>query len=157
MQIAARNGSIPILELLHDFGGNISSRGPKGDTLFHLAGYNGHVLTMKWLHAKGILPEAVDLHGQTVVHLAARRGEFGVLQYLYEELHVDAALFLTQEDFDGRTALDCLPRHGPEEFEACREYFQMIIAQEGGNIVGSEQKQESDEESEGNIPSWLLP
>eukprot|EP01031_Cornospumella_fuschlensis_P029989 gene29989-36223_t len=51
MQIAARNGSIPVLTLLHSSGGELSSRGPKGETLFHLAAYNGHVPTLRWLHA----------------------------------------------------------------------------------------------------------
>jgi ankyrin repeat protein len=129
MQIAARNGSIPMLHLLHAHGGSLFTRGLRGDTLFHLAGYNGHIDTMKWLHKKGILPEAVDLMGQTVIHVAARRGEFLVLKYLYEELNMAG---FDQEDFDGRTPLDCIPRRGPDELQQCRDYLTMIY-----NIMNS--------------------
>jgi ankyrin repeat protein len=34
-------------------GANINVTGPRGDTLFHLAAYNGHVDAMKWLHDIG--------------------------------------------------------------------------------------------------------
>jgi ankyrin len=123
MQIAARNGSIPILKLLLSHGGSLSTRGLRGDTLFHLAGYNGHIETMRWLHKQGVLPEAVDLMGQSVIHIAARRGEINVLKYLYEQLNMNGFL---QEDFDGKTPLDVIPRRGPPEIEQCRDYLTMI-------------------------------
>lgn len=125
MQIAARNGSIQLLQLLFSNGASISTRGLRGDTLFHLAGYNGHIETMKWLQKKGILPEAVDLMGQTVIHVAARRGEFKVLKYLYEELRMSGFL---QEDFNGLTPIECIPRRGGdiEEYQLCRDYLMMI-------------------------------
>jgi ankyrin repeat protein len=53
MQISSRNGCIDMLEMLYLRGGSVASRGLKGDTLFHLAAYNGHVDTMKWLQNKG--------------------------------------------------------------------------------------------------------
>ena len=130
MQIAARNGSIPLLQLLHSHGGSLYTRGLRGDTLFHLAGYNGHIDTMRWLQKRGILPEAVDLMGQTVIHVAARRGELAVLKYLYEELNMDG---FSQEDFDGRTPLDCIPRRGPPEIEQCRDYLTMIYTLESSS------------------------
>ena len=37
MQIAARNGYVPMLELIKGWGGSIFTRGPKGDSLYHLA------------------------------------------------------------------------------------------------------------------------
>ncbi|RYH15476.1 ankyrin repeat domain-containing protein [archaeon] len=123
MQIAARNGSIPMLSLLHSSGGELPSRGPKGETLFHLAAYNGHVPTLRWLHAVGLLPEAVDMYGQTAAHVAARRGELSVLQYLHGELGVDV---LDCEDFDGRKPIECIPRRGPVELQACKKYLQML-------------------------------
>lgn len=63
MQIAARNGSIPMLALVNEFGGSIQSTGPNGDGLFHLAAFNGHLETMKWLRRNGILADAVDSSG----------------------------------------------------------------------------------------------
>ena len=63
MQISARNGSVAMLEMLHSNGGSVNSRGPRGDTLFHLSALNGHVDALRWLHYNGILPEAVDIYG----------------------------------------------------------------------------------------------
>ena len=37
MQIAARNGFVPMLELIKGWGGSIFTRGTKGDSLYHLA------------------------------------------------------------------------------------------------------------------------
>eukprot|EP01033_Poteriospumella_lacustris_P000878 gene878-631_t len=136
MQIAARHGSVPMLALIHQHGGSLSTRGPKGDTLFHLAAYNGHVETMQWLlHTQQrLLPAAVDRYGQTVVHVAARRGELKVLQFLYHDAGIDEALF-TQEDFDGQTPVDCIPRRGPEELQACRDFFENLGVDEVQNLT----------------------
>eukprot|EP01032_Pedospumella_encystans_P007541 gene7541-9038_t len=111
MQIAARNGSPKMLSLIHEHGGEISSRGPKGDTLYHLAASNGHVNVLTWLtehvyRGAGIAGDAVDMFGQTAAHVAARRGEVAVLRYLHGELGVD----VLQEDFDGRTPLEVIPK-----------------------------------------------
>ncbi len=125
MQICARNGSVPMLTMLLKYGGQLSSRGPKGDTLFHLAAYNGHVSTLQYLHEKGILPEAVDILGQTAVHVAARRGEIKVLMYLHEQLNID----FNQLDFDGRLPVECVPRGGGPEMAQCREYFHQLRVQ----------------------------
>ena len=131
MQIASRYGSVPMLEVLKEHGGLLSSRGPKGDTLFHLAAYNGHVETMKWLHSVGILPEAVDMFGQTVAHVAARRGEINVLKYLHYELNMN---IFEQEDFDGRTPLQCIPKRGPPELQECREFLDTLGFDEEHNL-----------------------
>lgn len=140
MQISARNGSVEMLEMLLQNGGAINSRGPNGDTLFHLSALNGHVEALKWLYCNGVLPEAVDMNGpiyssnskmfidmitnltgQSAVHIAARRGEAEVLRYLFNELGMDAG----QLDFDGRTPLDCVPRKGnfdnEDDLKICRE------------------------------------
>jgi hypothetical protein len=65
--------------------------------------------------------------GQTAVHIAARRGELLVLRYLFLELSMDAL----QMDFDGRTALDCVPRRGAHENEEdlrrCRELINAMM------------------------------
>ena len=57
MQIASRIGSVCCLDLLYQYGGSISTRGPRGDTLVHLASHNGHVAALKWLLAAGSLRE----------------------------------------------------------------------------------------------------
>ncbi len=67
MQISARNGSVAMLEMLHSNGGSVNSRGPRGDTLFHLSALNGHVDALRWLHYNGILTEAVDIYGTVTV------------------------------------------------------------------------------------------
>lgn len=124
MQIAARYGSVDMLQLLQSYGGKLSTRGPRGDTLYHLAAYNGHLTTMQWLKENSgggvVFIESLDMYGQSVVHIAARRGELAVLQYLQHE--VRAELF-TQEDFDGRMPVDCIPRRGPPELQLCRDFF----------------------------------
>lgn len=111
MQIAARNGSVAMLSLLFQSGGAIDTKGPKGDNLFHLAAYNGHLPAMRWLQTNGISPEAVDTAGQTAVHVACKRGEPLVLSYLNEECNAD----FQKLDLEGRSPLDCIPRFGEDE------------------------------------------
>jgi ankyrin repeat protein len=75
MQIAARNGNLPLMEALFAVGAVLTSRGQHGDTLVHLAALNGHPKVIQWLQDRGCPPEAVDARGQTALHVAARRGE----------------------------------------------------------------------------------
>jgi len=107
MQIAARNGSLDVMRLLYDNGGDLTTRGKTGDTLFHLAAANGHVNVMIWMNSIGGLATCVNRYGQTPAHIAARRGEVDVLKYLHYDLCVD----VQQEDFDGQTPLQLVPRH----------------------------------------------
>ena len=53
MQIAARNGCVPMLEMLHFYGGDLWTRGRRGETLLHLAVNNGHLEAVVWLHRAG--------------------------------------------------------------------------------------------------------
>lgn len=129
MQIAARNGSIMMLEILRQHGGSIESKGPKGDSLFHLAAYNGHLDTMKWLHTNGIDTSAVDQLGQSAVHIAAKRGEPHILLYLRDEVHADFTLL----DNDNRGPGDCIPRYAEDDevkskFENCAKIISSAIA-----------------------------
>ena len=64
VQIAARNGSIGMLDLLGEFGGEAGTRCPRGDVALHLAASNGHVAAMRWLQQRGGYPEAVNVLGQ---------------------------------------------------------------------------------------------
>mmetsp|Transcript_20920 Transcript_20920/g.30132 ORF Transcript_20920/g.30132 Transcript_20920/m.30132 type:complete len:1207 (+) Transcript_20920:147-3767(+) len=127
MQIAARNGALDLMKLLFDNGGSVSTRGKKGDTLFHLAASNGHISVMEWMSSVGVLSTGVDLRGQTCVHVAARRGEVDVLRYLHETLHMD----LNQEDFDGKTPLQYVPKQAlqgnSEEVEETRLYLISVL------------------------------
>lgn len=113
MQIAARNGSLSVMKLLYENGSSLNTRGKKGDTIFHLAAANGHTELMQWANDMGAVASCVDMFGQTPAHVAARRGESSVLKYLYHTLDLD----MMQEDFDGRTPLQVIPRqamHGNE-------------------------------------------
>jgi hypothetical protein len=109
MQIAARNGALPVLKLLHESGAQLSTRGKEGDTLVHLAAGNGHIAVLEWLASVGGLTaagRAVDLRGQTAAHVAARRGEVEVLRYLHHVLDVD----VLQPDFENQTPLEMVPK-----------------------------------------------
>lgn len=98
MQIAARNGSVPMLELLKANGGDVDTLGPHDDTLLHLAAANGHVDAMRWLQSNGVSPDAVNILGQTPAHIASRRGELKSLKFL-DELGCD----LKAKDMYGQT------------------------------------------------------
>ena len=111
MQIAARNGSVPMLDLIKQWGGSLTTVGPKGDTLFHLTAYNGHIKAMKWLYENGAISNAIDNFGQTAIHVAAKRCEPEILIYLYDEMNSD----FTQLDFDGMSPYDCVPRYGEDD------------------------------------------
>jgi ankyrin repeat protein len=127
MQISARNGALDIMTLLRENGASVSTRGKKGDDLYHLAAYNGHTHVMQWLSSIGLLHTNVDLYGQTCAHVAARRGEVSILKYLHESLHMT----LMQEDFEGKTPLDHIPRQilqGNEvELELTRSYLMSFL------------------------------
>lgn len=117
-----------MIKMLLRFNANISSRGAKGDTNFHLSAANGFVETMKLLHSCGILPEAVDSNGQTVAHIAARRGEINVLQYLHDQLGFTYHDFLS-ENFDGQNCYDVIPRRGynQDDLDLCREFLSLMF------------------------------
>lgn len=129
LQIAARNGYLDLMIFLVDIGASIGTRGKRGDTLFHLAALNGHVHVMKWLSSVGLIHHHVDMEGQTAAHVAARRGEFEVLKYLHEELHAN----FQEEDFEGRTALHCVPKKSLEgnesDVEMTRQYLLSFVEQ----------------------------
>ena len=122
-QIAARNGSVAILEVLKKHGGDITTLGPYGDSLIHLAAANGHVETMRWLQANGVDPSLGNILGQSAVHIASRRGELGALRLL-DEWGCD----LRAQDMYGQTPYQNIPRSGAmagneEELEACRSFL----------------------------------
>jgi ankyrin repeat protein len=120
MQIAARNCDRKMLELLHHFGGRVNSRGPKGDSLVHLAAYNGGVKAIRWLVEFGAVPFSVDMHGQHAGHYAARRCNLECVVFLLEDLKLD----FKEEDFDGMTPYALLPRVASnEETVKMRKYF----------------------------------
>ncbi len=132
MQIAARNGAVELLTLIHEHGGEISSRGPKGDSLYHLAASNGHIAVFDWLsehvyRAAGLAGDCVDMFGQTPAHVAARRGEVEVLRYLHFQMGVD----VMQEDFDGQTPLEGIPKiamgGNAESLAQAREFLISVI------------------------------
>jgi ankyrin repeat protein len=107
VQISTRNGSLDILKILFAAGASLTTRGKRGDTLFHLAAANGHVSIMEWLTSVGVMHNMVDLAGQTCAHVAARRGEVAVLRYLELKHDMD----FNQKDFDDETPLEKIPKH----------------------------------------------
>lgn len=126
MQIAARNGSIPMLELLSVNGGSISTKGHKGDTLFQLAASNGHLSVVKWLDQSGLV-DISDSAGNTAVHVAARRVEVEILRYF--DVNMGCKFCVT--NLDGQTPFDCIPRLGDdlERITKCRELVKNILAE----------------------------
>ena len=135
MQIAARNGNVPMLSLLQSWGGEMSSRGPRGDTLMHLSAANGHTECMRWLQTHGALVEAVNMLGQSPVHIAARRGELTALELLNAW-----GVEMASEDFDGCTPFESIPRSGAyndnqAELDACRAFL-IRVGAFGGNDDG---------------------
>jgi hypothetical protein len=80
---------------------------------------------MRWLHSCGIFPEALDMLGQSVVHIAARRAELEVLKYLHESLGLDA--LFAQEDFEGQSPYECVPRGSSDELvQECRRFIAAV-------------------------------
>jgi hypothetical protein len=127
MQIASRFGSLEMLQVLHRHGGDLWSKGPKGESLYHLAASNGHIDVMEWLEAQGINVRKVDFYGQTVIHIAARRGEAAVLRYLLDTSKIPLDVF-EQEDFDGRKPVQCIPRRGLDyqDIQGCKDVFELV-------------------------------
>lgn len=124
MQIAARNGSLTLLKRLIDYGGNIHTTGPDGESLFFIAGRNGHLNVLMWLLETGSDPLATNDLGQTLAHVAARRGELLVLHFLHFICHDN---FNTQ-DHDGKTPLQSVPRHGPENVSEVKKFLNMVTS-----------------------------
>lgn len=126
MQIAARNGSINMLDLLSQCGGSIETRGLKGDTLYHLAASNGHLDVVKWLLKNGLV-DAPDLYGNTAVHIAARRYEIDTLKFFDAIMGCDFRF----KNLDGQTPYDCIPRVGedPDKLARCREVVKAIVVE----------------------------
>ena len=144
MQIAARNGSIIMLEILRQYGGSIDSCGPKGDTLFHLAAYNGHLDTMKWLHTNGIDSAALDQLGQSVVHVAAKRGEPHILLYLRDEINADFSIL----DNENRGPGDCVSKYAEDdETKSKLDNCKKIISSAKANILKRSKKLEKLDEN----------
>jgi hypothetical protein len=123
MQIAARNGDVKMLELLHRRQGRLHSRGPRGDGLIHLAAYNGHLKAIRWLLNSGSVPTVVDMRGQHAGHIAARRCNHETVIYLYEKVGLD----FCQEDFDGQTPYQLVPRVASDEDSVLtRAFFESV-------------------------------
>jgi ankyrin repeat protein len=126
MQIAARNGSVVLLELLNQNGGSLYSKGQRGDSLYQLAAQNGHLHVLKWLFKNG-LEDLPDTTGNTAVHVAARRSESDILKYLDVNMGANFRL----KNADGQTPYDCVPRFGddPDKIGKCRDLVKSIVAE----------------------------
>jgi hypothetical protein len=133
-QIAARNGNVSMLKLLHENGANfLTNRGVHGDTLFHLAASNGHVHALKYLHSVGAPPDWKDEKGQTPVHSAARRCELQVLKYFHQSLNLDLATC----DHNGVKPVDLVPRFGYDHAEETKEYILRVSNEMVAHIIAT--------------------
>ena len=124
MQVAARNGSLDVLKRLYELGGDINSKGPDDENLFHIAGSNGHIHVLAWLLGIGFDPASTTAKGQSLAHIAARRGELLVVKFLYFMCHLD----FNRVDDDGMTPMECIPRYGPENIPEVKQFISMITA-----------------------------
>jgi len=124
MQIAARNGSVAMLEMLLQRGGPIDSRGVAGDTLYHLACLDGHVPVINWLFDRGLAAELVDIQGQSPLHVAARRCEVDAMMRL-----IDLGLDFEAQDYSGRTPFDCVPEDESTESTKIRATLSALVTE----------------------------
>jgi len=130
MQLVARNGHLPMLKLLFHYGGKLNSRGPRGDTLLHLACYYGHIPIIEYLVKRGLSTKLIDHFGQSIVHVACHRGELDTLKYLYNHFQdLDFCL----PDYSGRTPIECIPNRGgysccgSYSLEDCRQFMTYVV------------------------------
>lgn len=124
MQVAARNGTLDVLKRLYELGGDLLTKGPDEENLFHIAGNNGHINVLAWLLEMGLDPSSRNAKGQTLAHIAARRGELLVAKFLYFICHTDFNL----TDYEGRSPIDCIPKYGPDNIPEMKEFISMITA-----------------------------
>ena len=124
MQIAARNGSVAMLEMLLQYGGPLDSKGNSGDTLYHLACLDGHVEVIDWLFQRGLSLEVVDIQGQSPLHVAARRCEMEALLRL-----IDLGLDFEAQDYSGRSPFDCVPVDESAESTKIRAALSALVTE----------------------------
>ena len=91
----------------------LTTRGNKGDTLFHLAAYYGQLKVCKWLRKQNATEVAklLTIEDQSVMHIAAKRSELEVLQYMQDIVGYD----VRKQDKAGMNVYKCIPRFGDDK------------------------------------------
>ena len=89
---SARFGVTSLVESLLNYGEDVNTRNPTGETPLHLASQNGHLESMWKLVRSGAAVNAVDLTGVTPLIQAAQNGHyFGVELLVFEGADVNQA------------------------------------------------------------------
>jgi len=122
LHLAARNGSVYLVNYLNQNGCNINASSANGATCLHIACENGHYATVEYLLEHRAKVNAMNSADQTPLHIAACRGQTKVVELLF--LH--NANFSVR-DQDGITALLAASINGHQDTV-------LFIVQHGGNI-----------------------
>ena len=98
---------------IHSKGALLTTRGNKGDTLWHLAAYYGQLKVCKWLRKQNAFEVAklLTLEDQSVMHTAARRSELEILQYMQDTVGYD----VRKKDKAGLNVYKSIPRFGDDK------------------------------------------
>ncbi|KAI4116523.1 MAG: hypothetical protein LQ338_007701 [Usnochroma carphineum] len=102
---AAREGSLPVVEALLDYGADPDiQEGPddqKGTPLNRAIDY-GHVAVVKLLLQRGANPRVYDIYNRTIIHSAAVNGQDVILRVLFDK---PTGANVNAQGTNGRTAL----------------------------------------------------
>ncbi|KAG1669644.1 hypothetical protein FOA52_010804 [Chlamydomonas sp. UWO 241] len=97
--LAAGNGHLSVVKLLHDEGADIEQRNVMKETPLIRAAHNGHLSVVKHLISIGAAVGAIDMGDNTPLHWAAMRGHVEVVR----------TLLAAGADKEQRNAQDCTP------------------------------------------------
>ncbi|MFN7096108.1 MAG: ankyrin repeat domain-containing protein, partial [Gammaproteobacteria bacterium] len=132
--LAAGNGHVKIVELLHDKGASLKNEIHRGKTALLLAAANDQVEVVEWLLAhKANLQEKTD-NERTALLLAVVKGQIKMVNWLLEN-----GSSLNEKTFDGKTALllavsknqikmvQCLLAHGASLTEKTNDGMSALL------------------------------
>ena len=85
MCYAARTGSIPVLEHLHQSGGKLHSQDHEMRSPLHIAACYNHREIVQYLVSRGTSLDLLDYNGETPLFQAVLRGNYEVAEILREK------------------------------------------------------------------------
>uniref|UniRef100_A0A672ZY84 CARD- and ANK-containing Inflammasome Adaptor Protein n=1 Tax=Sphaeramia orbicularis TaxID=375764 RepID=A0A672ZY84_9TELE len=85
LHVAAENGHLSIVEVLHQRGASLDLQDENNQTALHRAASRGHSEIVKALLQAGAPMYTMDLQGKTPVHLAAENGHLDTVRVLLKE------------------------------------------------------------------------
>jgi len=80
--VAARAGSMAVVQALVDAGAKVNQRNRWGDTPLMVAALNGHEAVVRYLRGKGA---DINNNGWTALHYASVSGHAGIVRYLLDQ------------------------------------------------------------------------